>query len=75
MWMTTMPLGRLKHVSSEYRSSRMTGPTLTDVNRAIDNIPATLQRAMENLKQQTGWVGTVLLGGPDPRTGTFLSFS
>ncbi|KAI0086709.1 hypothetical protein BDY19DRAFT_995719 [Irpex rosettiformis] len=43
--------------------------------RAIDNVPRTLQRCLDDLAKLTGWIGTILVGGPDPRSGSFKSFS
>lgn len=40
----------------------------------IDSVPRTLQVALQNLSEQTEWVGTVIVGGPDPQTGVFNTY-
>ncbi|KAI0083408.1 hypothetical protein BDY19DRAFT_998589 [Irpex rosettiformis] len=41
---------------------------------AIDSIPATLEACLNDLQKLTCWVGSVIVGGPDPRTGNYQSF-
>ncbi|KAI0684249.1 hypothetical protein BC835DRAFT_1422384 [Cytidiella melzeri] len=41
----------------------------------IDNIPRTLKACLDDLKAMTGWIGSIIVGGPDPRTGSFKSFA
>lgn len=43
-------------------------PWLTS-DRAVECIARTMQLILENLERQTGWVATVICGGPDARTG------
>jgi hypothetical protein len=37
--------------------------------RAQDVLPQTMMRMLEQIEVETGMVGTILLGGPEPKTG------
>ncbi|TBU36317.1 hypothetical protein BD309DRAFT_1073009 [Dichomitus squalens] len=41
----------------------------------LDALPKTLQGVLESLEQQTGWKGTIIVGGPHPETGKFAVMS
>ncbi|KAI9064964.1 hypothetical protein FKP32DRAFT_1568829 [Trametes sanguinea] len=52
-----------------YRSSSLT------YGRNIDRLPATLDHALKEMHELTGWVGYAIFAGPHPRTGVMTSVS
>ena len=42
-------------------------------SRNIDRLPATLDHALKNIHDLTGWVGYAVFAGPHPRTGATTS--
>jgi hypothetical protein len=40
-----------------------------DFSRAQDCLPLTMSRMLEQIKAECGMVGTIILGGPEPRRG------
>lgn len=39
----------------------------------INDLPKAFKVALDNVLDQTGWVGTIFLGGPSPTDGQFTT--
>lgn len=48
---------------------RITEYLLTYRYSAIDRLPLTIRALLETIAKKAGWVGTIIVGGPNPRLG------